>query len=196
MKTLVFATNNLNKVEEIKAVLHDSFKLVSLEEAGIDIDIPEPHHTLEENAGEKSQTIYKLTGKDCFSEDSGLEVKELQGEPGVRSARYAGDNAGPEENISKLLFNLKNKSGREAKFRTVISLILHGKEYLFEGICKGKITDHPSGKSGFGYDPVFIPDGASITFAEMSMDEKNNYSHRKKAVEKLIAFLNSYNEQE
>lgn len=196
MRTLVFATNNKNKVEEIRAVLSGRFNILPLKEAGISIDIPEPHLTLEENACEKSRTINELTGKDCFSEDTGLEVQALNGEPGVRSARYAGDDGDFKKNISKLLIHLKNQHARDARFRTVISLILDKKEYRFEGICIGKITKEPSGNSGFGYDPVFIPDGSSKTFAEMTMDEKNTFSHRKKAVEKLLTFLNSYDGQD
>jgi XTP/dITP diphosphohydrolase len=195
MRTLVFATNNNNKVEEIRAVLSGRFKIIPLKEAGINIDIEEPHLTLEENASEKSRTIHELTGKDCFSEDTGLEVTALNGEPGVRSARYAGDGADFNKNISKLLLNLEGLDTRTARFRTIISLILNKTEYLFEGICKGNIALEASGKSGFGYDPVFIPEGSDKTFAEMTMNEKNKFSHRKKAVEKLSDFLNSYDEQ-
>ncbi len=196
MRTLVFATNNKNKVAEIRAVLCNNFHIISLEESGIIIDIPEPHETLEKNASEKSHTINTLIKKNCFSEDTGLEVSALQGEPGVRSARYAGEDAGFEENIVKLLLNLKGHVAREARFRTVISLILDDKEHFFEGICTGNITREASGKSGFGYDPVFIPDGSTKTFAEMSMDEKNIFSHRKKAVDKLMNFLNSIDGQD
>lgn len=196
MKTLIFATNNVHKVEEIKSVLDDSFAIITLKEAGINIDIPEPHETLEENAQEKSRTIHKLTGKNCFSEDTGLEAAALNGEPGVRSARYAGDHADCKDNIEKLLENLKPGLSRNAQFRTVISLILENSEHLFEGVCMGKITQSLSGKNGFGYDPVFIPDGSDITFAEMSLEEKNKFSHRKKAVEKLQVFLKTYNGQE
>lgn len=193
MNTLVFATNNNNKVEEIRKVLGNRFNIIPLKEAGIHIEIPEPHATLEENAREKSRTISGITGNDCFGEDTGLEVKALNGEPGVRSARYAGDAADFTKNILKLLDNLNEQPERSAQFRTVISLILGKKEYQFEGICKGKITTAPAGSNGFGYDPVFIPDGSTKTFAQMPMEEKNIYSHRKKAVEKLLAFLNHYN---
>lgn len=191
MQTLVFATNNQNKVDEIRSVLNNKFTIISLKEAGIDIDIPEPHNTLSENAAEKSKTIYRLTGKDCFSEDTGLEVDELGGEPGVKSARYAGENSNAQKNITKLLDNLKGVEKRNAQFRTIISLIISGKECQFEGICKGKITDYETGTNGFGYDTVFIPEGSTRTFAEMTMDEKNDFSHRKKATSKLIEFLNS-----
>lgn len=196
MRTLVFATNNNNKVKEIRAVLDENFSIIPLKEAGINIDIPEPHPTLEENAKEKSHTIHELTGKDCFSEDTGLEVEALNGEPGVRSARYAGDAADFKKNISKLLSNMEGKEERKARFRTIISLIIDKKEYLFEGICNGKITNELAGNSGFGYDPVFIPDGSNRTFAEMTMDEKNMFSHRKKAVEKLMTFLSTYHGQD
>ena len=193
MHSIIFATNNKNKVDEIRSVLKGSFQIISLKEAGIDIDIPEPHDTLEANAREKSSTIYTLTGKDCFSEDTGLEVTALNNEPGVRSARYAGDENNFKKNIEKLLLNLNGVDNREAQFRTVISLMLDGKEYQFEGICKGTITTKESGINGFGYDAVFIPDGSTNTFAEMTMDEKNKFSHRKKATTKFVQFLNDLN---
>ena len=192
METLIFATNNKNKVDEVKAVLlkHD-FNITTLLEAGIDIDIPEPHDTLEANATEKSKTIFMLTGKNCFSEDTGLEVLALDGEPGVKSARYAGNNRSFDANIEKLLVNLSAKKNKAACFRTVISLILDGTEYFFEGICAGKIVAERKGGNGFGYDPVFLPDGADKTFAEMDIAEKNKYSHRKKAMQKLIDFFDN-----
>ena len=193
MKTLVFATNNDNKVREIRAVLGSQFEILPLKEAGIFIDIPEPHETIPENAREKSSTIHRLTKQNCFAEDTGLEVESLHGEPGVRSARYAGDDADFKKNIDKLLFNLQGEINRKARFRTIISLIVDGVEHQFEGICAGKITEQTSGSAGFGYDPVFIPDGSNKTFAEMNMDEKNVFSHRRKAVDKLVAFLNFYN---
>jgi XTP/dITP diphosphohydrolase len=187
--TLVFATNNHNKVKEIRSILADPFEIITLTEAGIDIDIPEPHDSLEANASEKSGTIYKLTAKNCFSEDTGLEVDALNGEPGVKSARYAGEGRDFQDNINKLLHNLDSQNNRKARFRTVVSLIWEEKEYLFEGICQGQITVDQKGLQGFGYDPVFIPDGASTTFAEMSMEEKNKFSHRKKAIAQLVNFL-------
>ncbi len=190
MKTLVFATNNQNKVNEIRKVTNGLFNIITLQEAGIDIDIPEPHDTLEANATEKSTVIYGLTKQDVFSEDTGLEVIALKGEPGVKSARYAGEGRDFQANIDKLLVNLEGKENRQAQFRTVVSLLLDGKEYVFEGICKGSIIQEQKGFKGFGYDPVFIPDGADKTFAEMTMDEKNTFSHRKKAISKLIDFLN------
>ncbi len=189
MDTIIFATNNQHKVDEMRFVLGNDFNIISLKEAGIDIDIPEPHETLEANASEKSGTIYQLTNKNCFSEDTGLEAEALNGAPGVRSARYAGDANSFDKNIEKLLLNLKNIKNRNARFRTIISLMLEGREYLFEGICKGRIIDTKKGDNGFGYDPVFIPDGSDKTFAEMDMEEKSQFSHRKKAIEKLISFL-------
>jgi len=187
--TLIFATNNAHKVEEIQAAIGHQLEVISLQQAGIDIDIPEPHPTLEGNATEKSSTIHRLTGGDCFSEDTGLEVEALNGEPGVKSARYAGDGRDFNSNIQKLLHNLQDQPNRKARFRTVISLIINGKEHLFEGICEGHILTTPTGGQGFGYDPVFAPDGETRSFAEMSLEEKNHYSHRRKAADKLVAFL-------
>lgn len=189
---LVFATNNAHKLSEMQVATGNAFTLKSLAEAGITIDIPEPHDSLEANAEEKSSTIYKLLGSDCFSEDTGLEVDALDGEPGVRSARYAGENKSPADNTRKLLQKLSGMDNRNARFRTVISLILGGRKYLFEGICPGRIAAVPSGELGFGYDPVFIPEGAEHTFAEMTIEEKGKFSHRKKAADKLIAFLQRY----
>jgi XTP/dITP diphosphohydrolase len=188
MHYLIFATNNQHKIEEIKALTGDSISIISLKEAGIEMDIPEPHDTLERNATEKSTVIYRLTNKDCFGEDTGLEVDSLNGEPGVRSARYANETSFS-NNIDKLLFNLANKANRKAQFKTVLSLMLKGKEYKFEGICKGIIIATRRGENGFGYDPIFIPDGSIKTFGEMNIDEKNIYSHRRKAVDKLVEFL-------
>jgi XTP/dITP diphosphohydrolase len=187
---LIFASNNQHKVDEIRSVLPDEFEIITLKEAGIDIDIPEPYDTLEENASGKARTIFEMTGIDCFSEDTGLEVKALNGEPGVKSARYADDNRSFDANIEKLLINLAGKPDRSARFRAVISLLIDGKETLFEGICEGSIIEEKRGKQGFGYDPVFIPVGSAKTFAEMSMGEKTRYSHRARATEKLVAFLN------
>jgi XTP/dITP diphosphohydrolase len=188
MERLIFATNNQHKVDEIRAVLAGKWEIQTLKEAGIEKDILEPHDSLEANAQEKSRTIFELTGMNCFSEDTGLEVEALHGEPGVRSARYAGTRSF-QDNIRKLLDQLKGETNRKARFRTVISLILEGREYQFEGICNGIIIDHQKGDAGFGYDPVFVPDGDTRTFAEMNMTEKNLFSHRKKAMEKLISFL-------
>ena len=189
---IIFATNNKNKVEEIKHLSHQKFQIFTLEEVGIDIDIPEPHDTLEANATEKSSTIFKLTNEAVFSEDTGLEVHALGGAPGVKSARYAGEGRNMQDNIDKLLHELKDKPARAAQFRTGVSLIIGGKEYQFEGICKRHITHEMDGSNGFGYDPVFIPEGSNTTFANMDIAEKNKFSHRKKAVQQLIDFLNAY----
>ena len=186
---LIFATNNQHKVEEIKGVIGSQFNVVALLEAGISVDIPEPHNTLEANATEKSTTIHKMTHENVFSEDTGLEVESLNGKPGVKSARYAGEGRDFQANIDKLLERLEGEKNRSAQFKTVVSLILNNKEYLFDGICKGQIITKQKGLKGFGYDPVFMPTGSNKTFAEMTMQEKNEFSHRKKATDKLIAFL-------
>jgi len=187
---LIFATNNQHKAEEVKAVVHRSIEIITLKDAGIDIDIPEPHDTLEANATEKSRTIFNLMHTNCFSEDTGLEVTALDGEPGVKSARYAGDSRSFDKNIEKLLQKLENKPDKSARFRAVISLIIDGKETQFEGICNGRIINEKRGSQGFGYDPVFIPDGSDKTFGEMDLEEKKTFSHRTKATEKLVTFLN------
>ena len=186
---LIFATNNQNKVLEIKAVAGGEIAILSLKDAGIVKDIPEPFDTLEENAREKCRVIHELTGKNCFSEDTGLEVAALNGAPGVRSARFAGEEADADMNTAKLLEMLKPGMDRSARFRTVICLVLEGKEYFFEGVCPGKIITGKKGNFGFGYDPVFIPEGSDRTFAEMSIEEKNIFSHRKKAMAALVLFL-------
>jgi len=193
---IIFATNNQHKADEIRQVLKNLFEIKTLKDAGINIDIPEPYDSLEENAREKSTVIHSLTGANCFSEDTGLEVIALNGEPGVKSARYSGEETNFKKNIEKLLFNMKGIEQRDAQFRTVISLLLEGKEYQFEGICKGTITEVEKGENGFGYDPVFIPLGSDKTFAEMTMDEKAVFSHRKKATQQFISFLNNYNGQD
>lgn len=195
MQSLIFATNNQHKVDEVKSVLNGIFEVVTLKDAGINIEIPEPFDTLEENALQKSGTIHRLTNKNCFSEDTGLEVFALNGAPGVKSARYAGEQASFSDNVQKLLTDMEGIQHREARFRTVISLILNNKEYQFEGICNGKITTETSGEKGFGYDPVFIPDGDNRCFADMTMEEKNQYSHRQKAITQLISFLKSQDGQ-
>jgi len=192
MIELIFATNNQNKVIEVQSLMDKNILVKSLHESRIDIDIPEPHQTLEENAVEKSTTIHRLFRKNCFSEDTGLEVDALNGEPGVRSARYAGDEANNEDNIKKLLHNLEGNTNRNARFRTVISLIIDNEYFLFEGICEGAITNETKGNKGFGYDAIFIPNGDVRTFGEMELEGKNKYSHRKKAIHKLIEFLNNY----
>ena len=187
---LIFATNNSHKAEEIRAQVNDNFEIITLKEAGIDIDIPEPYDTLEKNASAKSETIFKLTGQNCFSEDTGLEVEALNGEPGVKSARYAGENRSFDDNIDKLLQAMQETTNRKARFRTVISLIIDGREVVFEGICPGEITKNRKGNHGFGYDPVFKPEGSKLSFAEMSLEEKIRFSHRAKATVKLVTFLN------
>jgi XTP/dITP diphosphohydrolase len=189
MKKIIFATNNQYKVDEIRSALPESLSIITLKEAGIDIDIPEPHATLQDNAAEKARTIYQLTKLNCFSEDTGLEVYSLNNEPGVRSARYAGEEKSFDNNINKLLSKLKDSTERKARFRTVICLILDNKEHFFEGICEGEIVNEKKGQQGFGYDPIFIPVGSAKTFAEMGINEKNSFSHRKKATDKLVTFL-------
>lgn len=189
MTSLIFATNNRHKVEEIQSAIGKLIEVISLKEAGIAREIPEPFDTLEDNAREKCRVIHQLTGKNCFSEDTGLEVEALNGAPGVYSARYAGNDATAENNTEKLLSELKGISNRKAKFRTVICLEFEGEEFLFEGICEGYILLEKKGSLGFGYDPVFVPEGADKTFAEMEIEEKNKYSHRKKAASLLVLFL-------
>lgn len=187
--TLVFATNNENKVKEIRSMLGDHFSIITLKDAGIDIDIPEPHDTLEDNAREKSTVIYEMTGKDCFSEDTGLEIDVLDGAPGVLSARYAGEQKLADDNITRVLQEMEGKENRQAHFRTVISLILNGQEYQFTGVCPGTILTEKRGGKGFGYDPIFVPNGSEKAFAEMDMAGKNQFSHRAKAFQQLITFL-------
>lgn len=189
MEQLIFASNNLHKVEEIQSAIGDQIRIISLRDAGIEIEIPEPHETLEENASAKSKTIYRLTSKNCFSEDTGLEVEALNGRPGVKSARYAGEEKNFEKNIRQVLAELSVTTNRKARFRTVVSLIMEGTEFLFDGTCAGIIIEEPRGSAGFGYDSVFVPDGSNRTFAEMGMQEKNRYSHRKKAADRLVLFL-------
>jgi XTP/dITP diphosphohydrolase len=189
MQQLILATSNINKAKEIQAVLPQTFSVVTMKEAGIDIEIPEPFATLEENAAHKANTIYLLSGQDCFAEDTGLEVDALNGAPGVISARYAEEPRDEERNIQKLLKELDGIHNRKAQFRTVMSLFINGQMHQFEGICTGNIINSPKGAEGFGYDPVFIPDGSSHTFAQMTIQEKNNFSHRKKALMKMIEFL-------
>jgi len=189
MTPIIFATNNAHKIGEIQAAIGHTQKIITLREAGIDIDIPEPHDTLEANALEKSSTIHRLTGKNCFSEDTGLEVAALHGEPGVLSARFAGAHRSDKDNIDRLLHRLRGSADRRARFRTVISLIWNDHQYLFEGICEGQILETPVGENGFGYDPVFVPDGETRSFAQLTLPEKNKYSHRRKAADQLVAFL-------
>ncbi len=189
MTELIFATNNQYKVDEIQASIGQNVRIITLKEADIQIDMPEPHETLEENAREKSTTIFRVTGRDCFSEDTGLEVDALNGAPGVRSARYAGESADSDQNIKKLLSDLGSGKNRKARFRTVISLLFNGNEYFFDGICDGTIAYVCKGYRGFGYDSVFIPENSDKTFGEMTIDEKSQFSHRRKAGDKLVLFL-------
>jgi XTP/dITP diphosphohydrolase len=187
---LIFATNNLHKLDEIRLAVGSRMEIISLANAGIFQEIPEPYDTLKDNARIKAETIHRLTGgANCFSEDTGLEVDALGGEPGVHSARYAGEPVSFYNNNRKLLRALADASNRRARFITVICLILHGEVYFFEGRCEGQILRTPAGDSGFGYDPVFSPDGTTRSFAEMDPEEKNRYSHRRKAADQLIIFL-------
>lgn len=191
IKKLVFATNNAHKLDEIRAILGDKIEVLSLKDINCAADIPETADTLEGNAALKAEYIYKNYGLDCFADDTGLEVEALGGAPGVYSARYAGgDGHDSEANMRKLLKELDGKQNRKAQFRTAICLIEQGEEHLFEGIVKGSIIEQKRGASGFGYDPVFMPEGYEETFAEMGNAEKNKISHRARAVEKLCEYLN------
>ena len=192
MKKLIFATNNPNKIREIRSAV-SSYKIISLEEIGIKEEIPETGSTLHENAFQKAAYIFNKTGEDCFADDTGLEIAALDNRPGVYSARYAGINCSAEDNINKVLDELDGVTNRNAVFKTVIALIINGKEFFFEGGIDGNILTNKTGYQGFGYDPIFLPNGYEISFAEMSLDEKNNISHRAKAVKKLIHFLNERN---
>ena len=186
---IVFATNNAHKLSEVKAVLGDGYELVTLKEVGITEDIPETGDTLDVNASLKARYVYERTGLDCFADDTGLEVEALGGAPGVRSARYATDGHDFAANNRKLLKELDGVTNREARFRTVISLIASGEEIQVEGVVNGVIALSESGSEGFGYDPLFIPEGKEVTFAEMSADEKNSISHRGRAVAELVKVL-------
>lgn len=189
MKKIVFATNNAHKLDEIRSILKNKFDILGLDDIGFREDIPETGITLKQNASIKSNTIFNNFGIDCFSDDTGLEVEVLGGNPGVYSARYAGENSSYNENIDKLLSVMEGVSNRQAAFSTVISLIIDGKEYFFEGRIKGSITKGRFGKKGFGYDPVFKPKGYDVTFAEMPAALKNEISHRALATAKLVEFL-------
>jgi len=192
---IIFASNNLNKIREINNVLGNSFRLLSLHDIGMNKDIAEDEMTLEGNALHKARHIFKAAGMSVFADDTGLEVEALDGRPGVHSARFAGENKDSEANIEKLLLLLENKCNRNARFRTVIALILEGNEYVFEGTVKGSIISERRGTRGFGYDPVFVPEGKTKTFAEMDLDEKNMISHRARAFEKLKLFLSGYQQK-
>ncbi|MCB9225108.1 MAG: non-canonical purine NTP diphosphatase [Crocinitomicaceae bacterium] len=186
---LIFATHNAHKAKEIQKMLPESIQILTLEEIGCFDEIPETADTLEGNASLKSSFVKDHYGVNCFADDTGLEIEALNGEPGVLSARYAGETKDPQANMDLVLSRLEGNSNRKARFRTVISLWLNEEEYLFEGIVDGTIRTERSGAEGFGYDPIFQPDGYEITFAEMSMDEKNKISHRGRAVQKLVDFL-------
>jgi XTP/dITP diphosphohydrolase len=186
---LVFATNNKHKLDEVRAIVGDRVEVLSLRDIGCHDDIPETADTLQGNALIKARYIYEKYGADCFADDTGLEVDALDGEPGVYSARYAGEDCSSEANMQKLLHNLTGKKNRNAQFRTVIALIIKGEEKLFNGIVTGRITEEKMGDSGFGYDPVFVPEGFSESFAQMSSEMKNSISHRFRATEQLSNYL-------
>ena len=189
MKQIVFATNNKHKLEEIRNTLDNTLNILSLDDINCHEDIPETGSTIEENALIKARYIKEKYGYDCFADDTGLEIKSLNNEPGVYSARYAGNDHNSEKNMQKVLENLKGKNDRSACFRTCIALITSNNEYLFEGKIEGEIITEKKGESGFGYDPIFVPDGYTQTFAELGNDIKNKISHRALAVKKLINFL-------
>ena len=186
---IVFATNNLNKLSEIKSLVPNSIEILSLNDISCNEELPETNPTIEENAIQKARYIYDNYGFNCFADDTGLEINALGGEPGVYSARYAGEDCNAEENIKKVLHNMQEEEDRGAVFRTVIALIINGKVTLFEGQCSGIITKTRIGMEGFGYDPIFMPKGFTKTFAEMEKNEKGLISHRGKAVKNLVRFL-------
>jgi XTP/dITP diphosphohydrolase len=194
--TFIFATNNPKKLEEVRDMAVGKFNIVSIAEYGITEDLPENQDTLEGNALQKARYLYEKTGNNCFADDTGLEVEALGGAPGVFSARYAGEGKSSEENVKKLLCEIADCANRNARFRTVIALILEGDEYFFEGIVEGIIIDSPRGVNGFGYDPVFVPIAMEETFAELPLKIKNRISHRAQAIEKLFYFLRHYKSDE
>lgn len=189
-RKLVFVTNNAHKLEEISSILGGKMELLSLKDIQCTADIPETADTLEGNAIQKAEYIHRHYGLDCFADDTGLEVEALDGAPGVYSARYAGEGHDSEANMQKLLHNLEGKDNRKARFRTAICLIMDNEQHLFEGICRGEIIKEKRGEAGFGYDPIFVPEGYTETFAELGNDIKNTISHRAKAVQMLCEFLN------
>lgn len=195
MKKIVFATNNQHKLDEVKKITEGLTEIVSLSEINCFDDIPETADTLEGNALQKARYVKEKFGFDCFADDTGLEVEALNNAPGVYSARYAGPDHNSESNMKLLLKNMEGVTNRNARFRTVIALLMDGKEYLFDGIVEGVIIDEKRGNSGFGYDPVFVPNGYNETFAQLGSDIKNNISHRAKAVLKLHDFLSKLNAQ-
>ncbi len=189
---LVFATNNKHKLEEVSFILKDQMEILSLKDINCDVDIPETANTLEGNALLKAQYIHENYGLNCFADDTGLEIEALNNEPGVYSARYAGEDKSSEANMLKVLKKLEGIENRKAQFRTAVSLIINDKEYLFEGIIKGNIIKEKRGNSGFGYDPIFVPEGYDKTFAELGNEIKNKISHRALAINKLCNFLKEY----
>ena len=193
---LVLASNNKHKLEEMRAILGDKVEILSLSDINCHDEIPEEQDTIEGNALQKARYIHDKFGIDCFADDTGLEVECLNGEPGVYSARYAGEHPTFDDNIAKLLANMEGHENRKARFRTAIALLLGGKEYIFEGEVNGKIIKEYRGHNGFGYDPVFLPDGYSKTFAELPAEIKNKISHRGNAAKKLAEFLNKTNANE
>lgn len=192
MMKLIFATNNLHKLQEIKHLLNGSFELLSLNDINCDEEIPENQETIEGNAAEKSFYIFNKFGLNCFADDTGLEIEALNGEPGVYSARYAGEEKSAEKNMDLVLQKLSEIKNRKARFKTVISLVIDGHETQFEGIVNGHILEEKRGKTGFGYDPIFQPDESHLSFAEMTMEEKGKISHRGRAVQKLVEYLTHF----
>jgi XTP/dITP diphosphohydrolase len=191
MIRLCFATNNANKLAEIRSKVGDKFMIISLKDIGCEEELPETRDTIEGNAAQKAQYVFQKYQTPCFADDTGLEIDFLDGRPGVYSARYAGPHCSPEDNMTKILGEMQGADNRKASFKTVIHLCLTDSEKAFTGIIKGNIRENKSGEKGFGYDPIFEPEGYSITFAEMDMDTKNNISHRGKAVQQLIDFLST-----
>jgi XTP/dITP diphosphohydrolase len=189
MRKIIFATNNKHKLEEVKAILKNDFEIISLSEIGCNEEIPETADTLEGNATLKAKFVFEKYRLDCFADDTGLEIEALNGRPGVYSARYAGEPSNPKNNVAKVLNEMEGQSNRNARFRTVICFIENGEYHYFEGIIKGKIADKPEGINGFGYDPVFIPNGYELSFAEMNLDTKNSISHRALAIRQFTNYL-------
>jgi len=192
---LVFATNNQHKLQELQAILGNEIKLLSLKDIDCNEEIPEEQETLEGNASQKAKFVFDKYGYNCFADDTGLEISGLNGEPGVYSARYAGEEKSAEANMNKVLEKLTKINDRKARFRTVISLLIDGEEKQFEGIVEGKILTKKRGDSGFGYDPIFQPEGFDISFAEMDLSKKNEISHRGRAVQKLVAYLKTFDNE-
>ena len=189
MKKIIFVTGNPNKIKEVKELLNNKFEIIGLQDIGCQEDIPETQPTIEGNALQKARYVVDNYDVNCFAEDTGLEIESLNMAPGVYSARYAGEQRSSEDNMNLVLEKLKNQDNRKARFKTVVALIIDGEEFTFEGIVNGKIAFEKTGKDGFGYDPIFLPEDQKISFAEMGSAEKNEISHRGRAVRKLIAWL-------